>query len=81
MASVGTSAGMLQLRAMCKEDGTRTFSVSQAGSIRAPAKEGGSEGYELNPCTGCRGKLISVDDIKSDFLSQARKHKAGSVEE
>ena len=39
------------------------------------------EGCELNPCTGCRGTLISVGDIKSDFLSQARKRKANSGEE
>ena len=71
----------LQLRAMREEDGTRTFSVSQAGSVRALAKGEVCEGCELNPCTGCRGRLISVGDIKSDFSSQARKRKASSVEE
>ena len=64
---------------MREKDGTRMFSVSQAESVRALAKEEVCEGCELNPCTRCRGKLIFVGDIKSDFSSQARKRKAGSV--
>ena len=37
----------LQLRAMREEDGTRTLSVSQAGSVRALAKGKVCEGCEL----------------------------------
>ena len=66
---------------MREEYGTQTFSVSQAGSVRALAKGEVCEGCELNPCTGCRGKLISVGDIKSDFLFQTRKRKASSAKE
>ena len=47
---------------MREEDGTQTFSVSQAGSVRALAKDEVCEGCELDPRTGCSGKVISVGD-------------------
>ena len=55
--------------------------VHGTGSVQALAKGEVCEGCEFNPCTGRRGNLISVGEIKSDFSSQARKRKASSVEE
>ena len=49
---------------MREEDGTQTFSVSQAGSVRALAKDEVCEGCGVNPCAEWRGKLTSVGDIK-----------------
>jgi len=66
----------LKLREMREPDGARTFCVSQAGSVRSLAKDKICIGCKLNPCTGCRGKLLPVEDIKSDFSSQAQKRKA-----
>ena len=66
----------LKLREMREPDGARTFCVSQAGSVRLLAKDKTCIGCKLNPCTGCRGKLLPVEDIKSDFSSQAQKRKA-----
>ena len=69
----------LKLRDMREADGTRTFSASQAGSVRALKKGTTCKGCGLRPCTGCRGKLISVGDIKSDFSSRAQKRKSNGA--
>ena len=66
----------LRLRDMREPDGARTFSVAQAGSVRALEKDKTCIGCKLNPCTGCRGKLLPVGDIKSDFSAQAQKRKS-----
>ena len=46
----------LRLRDMREPDGSRTFSMSHAGSVRALAKGKSCNGCGLNPCTGCRGE-------------------------
>ena len=66
----------LRLRDMREADGARTFSASQAGSVRALKKGTACKGCGLRPCAGCRGKLISIGDIKSDFSSRAQKRKS-----
>ena len=71
----------LCLRAMHESDGTCTFSISQAGSVQTLAKDTICIGCGLNPCSGCRGKLLHVGDIKSDFKAQARKRKGSYTTE
>lgn len=65
----------LRLREMRQSDGSRTFSIRQAGSVKALAKGQICPGCKQNPCKGCRGKLITPGEIKSFFSSLARKRK------
>ena len=64
---------------MRKTDGTRKYSVSQAGFVKALSKGTTCTGCRKHLCDECRGKLILVMDIKLDFSSQAKKRKAGSA--
>ena len=69
----------MKLRAMRETDGSRTFSVGQAGSVKALGDGEVCPGCGLNPCTGCRGKLIAVESVKAYFSTLAQKRKKDAV--
>ena len=69
----------VSLRAMREADGSRTFSVGQAGSVKALGDGAVCPGCGLNPCTGCRGKLIPVESVKAYFSTLAQKRKKEAV--